>query len=164
MRHAFMDRWPRPSANTGSQPLRYQFPTCRRSRAGLDPPSGAPGNRTGAVRAGAAAAPDLTLLAGGQIDGRPQWTSLAAAEEPLEGVHGIVFFGFPLHPAGSASSERGAHLSRVTLPTLFLQEPATGWPISSFSDRSSRRSPRHAEDLRRGGSLVPSPEVGRSHG
>jgi predicted alpha/beta-hydrolase family hydrolase len=36
-------------------------------------------------------------------------------------VHGIVFFGFPLHPAGTPSSARGAHLSRVTLPMLFLQ-------------------------------------------
>jgi len=48
-------------------------------------------------------------------------TSLAAASEPLEGVRGLVFFGFPLHPAGSPAVARGAHLSRVTVPMLFLQ-------------------------------------------
>ena len=32
-----------------------------------------------------------------------------------------MFFGFPLHAAGSPSSDRGAHLARVTVPMLFLQ-------------------------------------------
>ena len=48
-------------------------------------------------------------------------TSLAAAEAALPGVHGLVFFGFPLHPAGRPSTERAAHLERVHLPMLFLQ-------------------------------------------
>jgi predicted alpha/beta-hydrolase family hydrolase len=48
-------------------------------------------------------------------------TSLAAAEAPLAGVRGLVFFGFPLHPAGRPSIERAGHLARVTVPMLFLQ-------------------------------------------
>jgi predicted alpha/beta-hydrolase family hydrolase len=48
-------------------------------------------------------------------------TSLAASEEPLRNVRGIVFFGFPLHPAGEPSSERADHLSKVKVPLLFLQ-------------------------------------------
>ena len=48
-------------------------------------------------------------------------TSNAAAEEPLPGVRGIVFFGFPLHPPGKPSIERAEHLSKVTVPMLFLQ-------------------------------------------
>jgi hypothetical protein len=48
-------------------------------------------------------------------------TSTAAAEEPLEGVGGLAFFGFPLHASGRPSAERGAHLSGVGLPMLFLQ-------------------------------------------
>ena len=48
-------------------------------------------------------------------------TSLAAAEAPLAAVRGLVFFGFPLHPAGRPSGERGEHLARVELPLLFLQ-------------------------------------------
>jgi predicted alpha/beta-hydrolase family hydrolase len=48
-------------------------------------------------------------------------TSLAAAEAPLDGVRGLVFFGFPLHPAGRPGDQRGAHLAAVELPMLFLQ-------------------------------------------
>jgi predicted alpha/beta-hydrolase family hydrolase len=36
-------------------------------------------------------------------------------------VRGLVFFGFPLHPAGKPSDERGKHLFDVTIPMLFLQ-------------------------------------------
>jgi predicted alpha/beta-hydrolase family hydrolase len=48
-------------------------------------------------------------------------TSQAAAEAPLAGVRGLVFFGFPLHPAGRPSTERADHLDQVDLPMLFLQ-------------------------------------------
>jgi predicted alpha/beta-hydrolase family hydrolase len=48
-------------------------------------------------------------------------TSLAASKEPLEGVRGIAFFGFPLHPAGEPGTERAAHLEAVAIPMLFLQ-------------------------------------------
>ena len=48
-------------------------------------------------------------------------TSQAQATAPLEGVRGLVFFGFPLHAAGKPSQERAAHLSDVTIPMLFLQ-------------------------------------------
>jgi hypothetical protein len=36
-------------------------------------------------------------------------------------VRGLVFFAFPLHPAGKPSVERAAHLSDITIPMLFLQ-------------------------------------------
>jgi len=48
-------------------------------------------------------------------------TSNAAAKEPLPGVKGIVFFGFPLHAPGKQSSDRADHLADVTVPMLFLQ-------------------------------------------
>ena len=48
-------------------------------------------------------------------------TSTAAAKQPLPGVRGVVFFGFPLHAPGRDSSERGDHLADVGLPMLFLQ-------------------------------------------
>ena len=48
-------------------------------------------------------------------------TSTAASKEPLAGVVGLAFFGFPLHASGRDSSERGAHLVEVDLPMLFLQ-------------------------------------------
>jgi predicted alpha/beta-hydrolase family hydrolase len=48
-------------------------------------------------------------------------TSQAQAKEPLAHVRGLVFFAFPLHPAGRPSDERAAHLTDVSLPMLFLQ-------------------------------------------
>jgi predicted alpha/beta-hydrolase family hydrolase len=36
-------------------------------------------------------------------------------------VRGLVFFAFPLHPAGAPSDERAAHLQDVHVPMLFLQ-------------------------------------------
>ena len=48
-------------------------------------------------------------------------TSQAQAAAPLPDVRGLVFLGFPLHPAGKPSSERAAHLADVQVPMLFLQ-------------------------------------------
>ena len=48
-------------------------------------------------------------------------TSQAQAAAPLAGVRGLVFLGFPLHPAGRPSDERAKHLFDVQIPMLFLQ-------------------------------------------
>ena len=43
------------------------------------------------------------------------------AANPEEIVKGIVFYGFPLHPAGKPSTDRAEHLKEVKSPMLFLQ-------------------------------------------
>ena len=48
-------------------------------------------------------------------------TSQAQSIEPLAGVRGLAFLGFPLHPAGKPSDERAKHLFDVHIPMLFLQ-------------------------------------------
>ena len=48
-------------------------------------------------------------------------TSQAQAAEPLPGVRGLVFVGFPLHAPGKPSDERARHLFDVEIPMLFLQ-------------------------------------------
>jgi predicted alpha/beta-hydrolase family hydrolase len=60
------------------------------------------------------------LIAGGKSFGG-RMTSQAQAASPLPNVVGLVFFGFPLHASGKPSTERAAHLSKVTIPMLFLQ-------------------------------------------
>ena len=60
------------------------------------------------------------LFAGGKSFGG-RMTSQAQSESPFTDVRGLVFLGFPLHPAGKPSTERAAHLARVSLPMLFLQ-------------------------------------------
>jgi uncharacterized protein len=64
--------------------------------------------------------PKLALVAGGKSFGG-RMTSQAQAASPLPGVRGLVFLGFPLHPTGRPSNERGSHLFEVKIPMLFLQ-------------------------------------------
>ncbi len=73
-----------------------------------------------AVAAAREQVPQLKLIAGGKSFGG-RMTSQAQAKTPLLGVSGLVFFGFPLHPAGKPSTDRAAHLSQVSVPMLFLQ-------------------------------------------
>ena len=51
----------------------------------------------------------------------PDRQSTAASEAPLEGVRGLAFLGFPLHPPGKQGTSRADHLDGVTVPMLFLQ-------------------------------------------
>jgi uncharacterized protein len=120
MRHPFMESLALELEERGVATLRYQFPYMEKKSRRPDPPAVLQATVRAAVRAAAAAAPDLPLIAGGKSMGG-RMTSLAAADAPLAGVRGLVFFGFPLHPAGSPSDARGAHLPRVAVPLLFLQ-------------------------------------------
>jgi len=47
-------------------------------------------------------------------------SSQKLSKECPEFVEGIIFYGFPLHPAGKASIDRAAHLKEVKVPMLFL--------------------------------------------
>src|SRR5690606_1695645 len=71
-----------------------------------------------AVKAASEIAPDLPIFAGGHsFSGR--MTSTAESEQPL-GVKGLVFFSFPLHPAGAPDTKRAEHLAAVKIPMLCL--------------------------------------------
>jgi len=99
--------------------LRYQFPYMEKGSKRPD----APRIAHAAVRAVAAeagrVAGDLPLFAGGRSFGG-RMTSQAQAEEPLPGVRGLAFIGFPLHRAGKPGIERAEHLARVQVPMLFV--------------------------------------------
>jgi predicted alpha/beta-hydrolase family hydrolase len=85
-----------------------------------DPPARAHAAVRAAVAKAHELAPTLPLFAGGRSFGG-RMTSQAQAKAALPHVRGLVFFAFPLHPAGKPSDERAEHLSDVTLPMLFLQ-------------------------------------------
>jgi predicted alpha/beta-hydrolase family hydrolase len=100
--------------------LRFQFPYMERGSKRVDPPAIAHAAVRSAVAQARKQAGKLPLFAGGNSFGG-RMTSQAQAIAPLEGVRGLVFFGFPLHPAGAPSVERAAHLKDVGIPMLFLQ-------------------------------------------
>jgi predicted alpha/beta-hydrolase family hydrolase len=118
MTHPFMAAVAAGLAGRDIASLRYQFPYMEEGRRRPDPPKLAHAT----VRAAAAAQflPQATLIAGGKSYGG-RMTSQAQAENPLPGVRGLAFLGFPLHPAGKPSQERGKHLFDVRVPMLFLQ-------------------------------------------
>jgi predicted alpha/beta-hydrolase family hydrolase len=107
-------------AGVGVATLRYQFPHMEERRPVPDSPKVLTATVAAAVRAAAEAAPGLPLLAGGKSMGG-RMTSQAAAQHPLDGVRGLVFFGFPLHPPKQPGTKRADHLMKVTVPMLFLQ-------------------------------------------
>ena len=120
MRHAFMDSVAQRLAARGIATLRYQFPYIEHRSRRPDPEPVLLSTVRAAVAAGREAAGTALLFAGGKSMGG-RMTSRAAAAEPLEGVAGLAFLGFPLHPAGQPGVSRATHLDKVDLPMLFLQ-------------------------------------------
>jgi hypothetical protein len=104
----------------GVASLRYQFPYMEKGGKRVDPPPVAQAAVRAAVAEARTRAPAAALFAGGRSFGG-RMTSQAQAKTPLDGVRGLVFFAFPLHPAGKPATERAAHLADVGLPMLFLQ-------------------------------------------
>jgi uncharacterized protein len=120
MTHPFMQAVAAELAERSIATLRYQFPYMEKRAGRPDPP----GLAHATVRAAAAQAlhlaPALPLFAGGKSFGG-RMTSQTQALSPLPGVCGLIFLGFPLHPAKRPSEERAQHLFELRLPMLFLQ-------------------------------------------
>jgi predicted alpha/beta-hydrolase family hydrolase len=120
MAHPFMGTIANELAERGIATLRYQFPYMEQGSKRPDTPKLAQATVRAAVAEASRLVPELALFAGGKSFGG-RMTSQAQAASPLSGVRGLVFLGFPLHPAGRPSDERGAHLFAVQVPMLFMQ-------------------------------------------
>lgn len=120
MSHAFLCAVSEGLAAREIATLRYQFPYMEKGSKRPDTPAVAHAAVRAAVHAARAAYPATPLFAGGKSFGG-RMSSQAQAAAPLDGVCGLAFVGFPLHPAGKPSDERAAHLADVGIPMLFLQ-------------------------------------------
>jgi hypothetical protein len=120
MRHPFLEKLSGELAGVGVTTLRYQFPYMEQRRRIPDAPAVLTATVAAAVRVASEAAPGLPLFAGGKSMGG-RMTSQAAAQSLLDGVRGLVFYGFPLHPPNRPGTNRADHLPKVTVPMLFLQ-------------------------------------------
>jgi uncharacterized protein len=120
MEHPFMAEMAAGLAGGGIASLRYQFPYMERHDKRPDSPPLCHATVRAAVTMARDLVPGATLLAGGKSFGG-RMTSQTQALAPLIGVRGLVFLGFPLHPPEKPSIERGAHLSEIKIPMLFLQ-------------------------------------------
>jgi predicted alpha/beta-hydrolase family hydrolase len=118
MRHATLQTIAERLADAGIATFRYNFPYMEHGR-GRDSADVCTATVRSAVAAACRADPGLPLLAGGHSFGG-RMTSTAASESALDGVHGLVFFAFPLHQPGRPETRRAEHLSAVMVPMLFL--------------------------------------------
>jgi len=120
MTHAFMSNVAEDLAARGIATLRFQFPFMELGSKRPDPPALAHETVRAAVGEASRRLPELPLFAGGRSFGG-RMSSQAQALAPLRGVRGLVFLGFPLHPAGKPSVDRATHLADVHVPMLFVQ-------------------------------------------
>jgi predicted alpha/beta-hydrolase family hydrolase len=66
--------------------------------------------------------PSLPLFIGGKSMGGRIASHIAA--QGVEGVRGLIFFGYPLHPPGRPEQRRDGHLPSIAEPMLFIQGSA----------------------------------------
>jgi predicted alpha/beta-hydrolase family hydrolase len=120
MTHRFLEAVAAELEERAIATLRYQFPYMEQGAKRPDPPRLAQAAVRAAVAEAGRLVPELPLIAGGRSFGG-RMTSQAQAASPLPGILALAFLGFPLHPAGRPSVERGEHLFDVQIPMLFLQ-------------------------------------------
>jgi uncharacterized protein len=128
--------------------LRFNFPFTEHKKGRPDQPAVAHATVAAAIDHARASFPGLALFAGGKsFGGRMTSQYLAGGSRgeaaPSRGdvadsrrdgadsrrdgadsrrdVKGVIFYGFPLHPAGKPSIERAEHLKAVKVKMLFLQ-------------------------------------------
>lgn len=120
MNHAFMVTLAKALADLGVASLRFNFPFIEQKKRRPDLPAVAHKTIEVAINDIKKSYPKLPLyLTGKSFGGRMSSQFLAA--HPDSAVKGIIFFGFPLHPAGKPSTDRAEHLKEIKVPLLFLQ-------------------------------------------
>jgi uncharacterized protein len=120
MRHPFMQGLAEALADERVATLRWEFPYMAAGKKRVDAPAVAEAAVRDVWRATARAFRALPRFAGGKSFGG-RMTSRAHAAEPLVDLRGLVFVGFPLHPAGRPGVERAEHLPQARGPMLFVQ-------------------------------------------
>lgn len=120
MDHVFMVNLSRALAAEGIATLRFNFPFAEYKKGRPDSPAVAHQTIAAAIEKAQDILPDVPVVASGKSFGG-RMSSQYLSEHPESPVKGIVFYGFPLHPAGKPGTERAAHLQQVKLPMLFLQ-------------------------------------------
>lgn len=120
MNHSFMVALTEALGMEGVATLRFNFPFVEQKKKRPDFPAVAHKTIEVAINHAKESFPGLPLFTSGKSFGGRMSSQFLAAH-PGSGVKGIIFFGFPLHPAGKPSTERADHLKELEMPLLFLQ-------------------------------------------
>jgi uncharacterized protein len=120
MDHSFMVQLASALAEAGIATLRFNFPFTEKKKGRPDTPAVAHQTIAAAITHAHQTFPALPLFAAGKSFGG-RMSSQYLAANPRPEVNGIVFYGFPLHPAGKPAIDRAEHLKEVNVKMLFLQ-------------------------------------------
>lgn len=120
MNHTFMVTLANALAENGIGTLRFNFPFMEKKKGPADKPPVAHATIAAAIAKAHELFPTLPLFAAGRSFGG-RMSSQYLSENKIDVVKGIIFYGFPLHPAGKPSTDRAEHLKNVKQPMLFLQ-------------------------------------------
>jgi predicted alpha/beta-hydrolase family hydrolase len=120
MNHPFMTSLSKELADLGVGTLRFNFSFIEQKKKRPDVPAVAHKTIEAAIQKAKELFPSTPLFAGGKSFGG-RMTSQYFSKNNTKEARGIVFVGFPLHPPGNPSIERGDHLKDVKIPMLFLQ-------------------------------------------
>jgi len=120
MNHSFMKELSGELAGHNIATLRYNFLYMEHRKKRPDFPAVAHKAVEAAIKRTRENFPNIPLLVGGKSFGG-RMTSQVLSLNCVSQVKGVVFVGFPLHPAGKPSVERASHLKNVNVPMLFLQ-------------------------------------------
>ncbi|MBX2947179.1 MAG: alpha/beta hydrolase [Cyclobacteriaceae bacterium] len=120
MNHTFMVGLAKALANERIGTLRFNFPYMEKKKRRPDVAAVAHATVEAALHEVHKLFPDVPVFASGKSFGGRMSSQLLATKQ-FNFVRGLVFFGFPLHPAGKPGIERADHLRKVMVPMLFLQ-------------------------------------------
>ena len=122
MTHTFMDSLSENLYENGVATLRYNFLYMDRGKKAPDRPKVAHPTIEAVIEKTKALYPEKKIhLAGKSFGGRMASQLMSSKEETI--VNSLIFYGFPLHPAGKPekAESRAEHLFDVKIPMLFLQ-------------------------------------------
>ena len=118
MRHQFMQDLSDALNDVGIATFRFNYPYSEKGGGGMDGEKVRLATVRVAIETAMKQARGLPVFAGGHsMSGR--MISMASAEDPIDGLKGIVFFAFPLY-ASKPDTARAEHLKEVAAPMLFL--------------------------------------------
>jgi predicted alpha/beta-hydrolase family hydrolase len=120
MDHSFMVTQATALAETGIGTLRFNFPFAEHKKGRPDTPAVAHQTIAAAIDKTLELYPSLPLFVAGKSFGGRMSSQYLSINQRKD-VTGMIFYGFPLHPAGKPSVERAEHLKTVKVPMLFLQ-------------------------------------------
>lgn len=120
MNHKFMLALSEALAAKNIGTLRYNFPYMENGKKRPDVPAVATKTAEMVLTKAHELFPKAKIFGAGKSFGG-RMTSQCLSKTDMDFVKGLIFYGFPLHPAGAPATDRADHLKNVKIPMLFLQ-------------------------------------------